>query len=181
MDVSSIASNDDEEYKPSASADSQSSASVILSQSTSETCSTATANDDRPPGYCLVWDNTQKLVHVRNQSRDAKNKMLLWANAYAARNRVQTRQVEHLQHVIPASSIPLASYLPTSEDRNWLHERMVVMVSRILAKHVPYFAEHCQGAVPRHIQHQFSTQSALKSQMVKFIIEVVLICFIDHT
>jgi len=45
------------------------------------------------PGFALVWDNTQKLVQARQQSRDSKNRMLLWANAYAALNRVDVRGV----------------------------------------------------------------------------------------
>jgi len=38
--------------------------------------------------FSLVWDNTQKLVVARDQSRKRKNQMMMWANVYAAKSRV---------------------------------------------------------------------------------------------
>jgi len=37
--------------------------------------------------YSLVWDNTQKSVVARDQSHKGKNKMMMWANVYAAKSR----------------------------------------------------------------------------------------------
>lgn len=117
-------------------------------------------------GYALVWDNTQKLVRRRDHSRDSKNKMLLWANAYAALNRIEFSHFENQQQKLPFEQIPLSSFLPSTEDCSSLRLRMKTLISRILVSHVTYFKEHCSGAVVWHVPHMYSEKSAIKSQLV---------------
>jgi len=83
--------------------------------------------------YALVWDNTQKLVQTRNHSRASKNDMLLWANAYAVKNRVDCHAPTS-RATLKAADIPVASFLPSNDDYDCLNERMSVVVARIQAR-----------------------------------------------
>jgi len=59
--------------------------------------------------YSLVWDNTQKFVQARHHSRQSSNKMLMWANAYAARSRVSVpRSIAATSRTLMARHIPLS-------------------------------------------------------------------------
>ena len=127
------------------------------------------AADVVPHRYALVWDNTQKLVVSRDQTRTKKNQML-WANAYAAKNHVASSAGKSVtsQSTLEASDISLTSFLPSSDDVNLLRERMVQMVSQILVAHINYFAQNCSSAVVRHVTHAHSSESAVKTQLVIF-------------
>ena len=115
--------------------------------------------------YSLVWDNTQKLVKSRDQSRQSSNKMLMWANAYAARSRVPYTVAER-RPTLPARDIPLSSYLPDANDMAMLRQRLAVIVSRMLVHHVSYFTHHCSSSPEQHIAHEYSAESVVKSQLV---------------
>jgi len=93
-----------------------------------------------------VWNNTQKLVVARDQSRKGKNKMLLWANVYAAKSRVPC-DLKTQAATLEAYDIPLTAFLPCSDDYSALHDRMAVIVSRIIVSHVPFFNQHWASAV----------------------------------
>jgi hypothetical protein len=122
--------------------------------------------------FCLVWDNTQKLVRTRDSSRSTGNKMLLWANAFAARNRVQNC-VTSSRATVKAVNLPITAFLPTHDDYCFLRERMVTMISRILVHHVDYFRRHCSTSVVYHVPHQFSHESSMKSELVLHLRELL--------
>lgn len=117
-------------------------------------------------GYALVWDNTQKLVKCRDQSKETSNKMLLWANAYAALNRVENRHGAFCK-TLRASDLPLSTFLHDMADAEFLRERMERIVGRILVNHIPHFTEHYHNVVVWHIPHQHSQESARKSELVQ--------------
>jgi hypothetical protein len=58
--------------------------------------------------------------------------MLLWANAYAALNRVDRSNLIGNSLTLDAAQIELDNYLPSKQDLDVLRERMEVMASRIL-------------------------------------------------
>ena len=117
--------------------------------------------------YSLVWDNIQKLVTARGQGRQTANKMMLWANSFAAKSRVAFHESTTTSNSLAARDIPLAAYLPNADDYESLRQRMEIVVSRILQHHVPFFASHCSSAVIHHIPHEFTDKSALKSELVR--------------
>jgi len=92
--------------------------------------------------------------------------MLLWANAYAARNCVPDHSKTYALSTMAACDIPLLSFLPSAEDADMLRERMAVIVARILVSHIDYFSENCSAAVTRHIYHPNTSASAVKTQLV---------------
>jgi len=136
------------------------------------------AADVVPHRYALVWDNTQKLVVSRDQTRTKKNQMMLWANAYAAKNRVASSAGKSVtsQSTLEACDISLTSFLPSSDDVDLLRERMVQMVSQILVAHINYFAQNCSSAVVRHVTHAHSSESAVKTQLVIFFNVHLMLC-----
>ena len=114
--------------------------------------------------YRLAWDNTQKLVIARGQSRIGANKMLLWANAFAVQSRVPYGPT--LSTTLKARDIPLTVYLPNTDDYTFLRQRIVSTVLHILHHHIAFFGQHCLSSVVYHIPHQFTDKSALKSELV---------------
>ena len=119
----------------------------------------------RPPSYAIIWDNTQKMVQARNQSKESTNKMLLWANSYAARNRVTVDIPDVIGSTIPALEIPVSSFFPSIDDTSFLRHRMSVIISRIIVEHVPFFSD-ISHLVDWHIEHQYSDESSLKTELV---------------
>lgn len=113
-------------------------------------------------GYSIVWDNTQKLTHVRDCSRKSGNRMFQWANAYAARGRVAVDASSNVSRLW-ARDIPLTTYLPDDSDYQALQQRMTTVVCRILQHHVNFFSRQ---TVVRHIPHQYAAESAVKSELV---------------
>lgn len=119
--------------------------------------------------YSIVWDNTQKLVSRRDQSRDKKNNMMLWANAYAAQSRVGFND-PLTNTTVPASEIPLTSYLPNTNDYEWLVDRMALMVGRVVCRHIAFFKDHMKN-IPTHIPHDYTMESSYKSDLVRHLIK----------
>ena len=116
--------------------------------------------------YSIAWDNTQKLVQTRDQSRQSQNQMMLWANAYAVQHRVHCPDVTS-PSTLNARQMPVSTFLPNTDDYAFLRQRMMAIFSRILVHHVDFLRQSCASAVAAHIPHQYSQQSALKSTMVK--------------
>ena len=113
-----------------------------------------------------MWDNTQLLVHVRDQSRSQKNQMLLWANAYVVKNRVDPKGLDDNDVHLNASDIPLQSYFHNTEDEEMLRLRMETIVSRILVNNIPHFKQVYQDTVLWHIPHRHQETSWKKSELV---------------
>ncbi|WAQ96277.1 hypothetical protein MAR_028967 [Mya arenaria] len=60
-------------------------------------------------GFSLCWDNVQKLSVARHHSRHHGNKMMLWANCFAARDRISFSGVtNNWEETVNAGSIDLA-------------------------------------------------------------------------
>ena len=127
------------------------------------------------PTFSLVLDSTQKLVKCRDQGRQCSNTTLKWASAYAARSRVPyTITVCEQRPTRTARDIALSSYLPNADDMTMLRQRLAVIVSRLVTHHVTYFKQHCSSAPQRHIIHQHSAESAVKSELVTNAFYVVI-------
>jgi len=89
--------------------------------------------------------------------------MLLWANAYAAKNRVSCGKTATSTATVKAVDIPVTAFLTSTEDYDCLKERMSVVISRILANYVPFFRQQSQVY---HVPHLYSVESAQKSELV---------------
>jgi len=90
--------------------------------------------------------------------------MMMWANAFAVRNRVPSSSVQtSTLHNLPARGVPLTAFLPNAADQRSVRQRMESIVARIAADNMELFRD---VTVNRHLPHEFSAQSALKSQTV---------------
>lgn len=86
---------------------------------------------------------------------------------YATLERVGS---EGLSNEMPSSdtikNIPVAELLPSEDDEQVLHRELTILVSRILTTYVPAFSGlNVQWSIP----HQYSAQSALKSEIVRYL------------
>ena len=101
---------------------------------------------------------------VRHQGLGRQSKMHVYANGYGVLNRVPPSSFDNT-HKIQARDIPLSTYFASLDDLRAIMERMVILVSRILVDHVPFFKRFSKE-VNRHIEHTYSKESALKSELV---------------
>ena len=93
--------------------------------------------------------------------------MHLWANAYAVKNRVNFSHLEENQLCLDASDIPLSEYLPSHADMCTIRSRVVVVVTRIIAEHIPHFHQYYDDTIVNHIEHQYSEESSKQSAIVR--------------
>lgn len=114
----------------------------------------------------MVWDNTQLNARPRHYGKDSKATKHIWANAFAAKNRVQVPSTESSDSIIAAKDLPLTTFLPSEDDRKHLRSRMETIVSRVITMHISHFNKHYRSLVNWHIPHQFSKESAQKSELV---------------
>jgi len=89
--------------------------------------------------------------------------MLLWANAYAARNRIDCDEATS-RATLKALDIPVTAFLPSADDYDCLKERMLTVVARVLGHHIQFFRQH--SAITYHVPHKYSAESARKSELV---------------
>ena len=62
-------------------------------------------------GYAFLWDNVQKLSLARDS-------MLLWANAFAAKNGIDPDfGLDSNDVTLEAVDVPVAAYLPNAEHK----------------------------------------------------------------
>ncbi|CAC5401110.1 unnamed protein product [Mytilus coruscus] len=113
------------------------------------------------PGYSFCWDNIGRHLTVRQQTTDHQNKYHMWALAYAAVNRVQTTNLPTDDHV-PASTIPLKSFLPSDEDIIDLKKRLIFEVESIAAEYLQAFKSHS----PKPFTHQHTAVMDKKSHLI---------------
>ena len=92
--------------------------------------------------------------------------MLIWAMAYAAKNRVNCRQQVVEREVKRATEIPIDVFVPSEQTFDSIRQRMGIIVQRILCQHMPHFEEHYADTVIQHIHHEHSDESAKKSELV---------------
>ena len=132
------------------------------------------------PGYAFVWDNVQKLSEVRDSSSGHKNTMHLWANAFAAINRVDPIGLDDNELTLKATEIPISSFLHNKDDESMLRTRMSSIIGRVLVTHLKYFRDNYEDVVTWHIPHAHSEEMAEKSTIVclmRFVIFAVFLMF----
>ena len=117
------------------------------------------------PSFKIVGDNLDKYVKPRDMREDAQASILHFFNMYAVRNRLDTSQLSEDMPAIDLKSINVEKVLPSADDYSALTSNFAVLVCRILKKHMPFFSTFGSG-VERHIQHSYSREMAMKSEVV---------------
>ena len=94
--------------------------------------------------------------------------MYMWANAYAAKDRVVTEEGDDASYVLQkASDMNVSTFLPTLGDEEELYKRMWILVSRVLCHHIPHFKKYYSDCVVHHIDHPHSKEMKEKSELVR--------------
>lgn len=100
------------------------------------------------PRFCITWDNIGKMVMACHQRTARQNKMMLWALAYCAENRISTTHFSN--NSVNAADIPLQKFMPIEGYLTEIKQRMDIIVAKIIQHEMPDFIS-C-SVVP-HITH----------------------------
>lgn len=127
-------------------------------------------------GYKLVGDNIDFTVNARYMRIDGRqNQSLHYFHCFAIRDRIN---FSHL----PFKKAPVASsthsptdlekmakdMLPSQLDDDAMSRNAAILLSRLLATHLPYFKSTCSDVVTWHIEHDYYTEMSRRSDVVRF-------------
>lgn len=109
------------------------------------------------------WDKAQVSVRGRKSNTVHKNELLQWGMCFGVQNRISTLQYV-MDYPKKASAMSPYCFLPSQDDYNRLKERMVFVVTRILASNMT-----CLMDVPteKHMPHAFSAEMTEQSKVVR--------------
>ena len=113
----------------------------------------------------FVGDNLDKDVVPNEMRSDYQKRSLHYFHSYAVKDRVDLSGVSDQKVEPDLKSVQLTELLPTGDDEEKLRTNFTTLVSRVLVKHMKYFTQYSK-AVDRHIQHDFSKEMAMKSEVV---------------
>ena len=103
---------------------------------------------------------------ARHQSK-TKNKMMIWAMAFAMMHRIPYDGSLHdMTPIEKASSLNVECFLPTENDFEMLRFRMIHIVSRIICTNLGHFQDHYSDCVVQHLSHARSEASKQQSTLV---------------
>ena len=117
-------------------------------------------------GFKMVGD-IDKMIKPRYMRTDRQNQSLHYFHMYAVRDRINLSESCENQRQAPKDP-PLEELLPSPDDSKQLHSNMEILVTRILARHMPFIAENFEDVVIRHIPHPYLKEMAQKSEVVSF-------------
>ncbi len=114
--------------------------------------------------FSLGWDNVQIESHRKHQGLSGSNKFMMWAMCYGIVHRLPSLHLTNNQ-VIPAAEVNPSKFLPAPIDWDNLRLREVVIVQRILTRHLEAFKE-LRSTVTQHVPHAHSLEMASRSDVI---------------
>ena len=118
-----------------------------------------------PYVYIIVGDNIDKCITPRTMRVDNQVRSLHYFHAFAALSCVETLHLDDTKPIGDIKALPLSTFLPSAEDCSALRDNYVVLISRILVKHLA-FLHPFSKCVPKQIEHMYSEAMAKKSSVV---------------
>lgn len=131
-------------------------------------------------GYKLVGDNIDKGVKPRYMRSDNYSKQSLhYFHICAVQNRID---FSNFPDVHPATCLDSPErraqcLLPSVQDDATLLRNMATLVSRIVVDNMPFFHHTFDGAVTRHIKHEYYSEMGKKSVVVSAVHILWLLTF----
>ncbi len=119
--------------------------------------------------YKLVADNLDKNIKARYlRVEGRRNQSLHYFHAIAVRDRID---FSSLPDVLPHSCLNspkerALALLPSKDDDKALKQLFGTHVSRILAKHIPFFKLTFEDVIDWHIEHEYYKEMSAASQVV---------------
>ncbi len=114
--------------------------------------------------FSLGWDNVQVESRRKHQGLSGSNKFLMWAMCYSVVHRLPSLHLNSDMGILAAEVQP-SKLLPSPIDWGDLRLRQVVIVQRILTRHMDAFQE-LKGTVPKHVPHMHSAEMANRSEVI---------------
>jgi hypothetical protein len=123
-------------------------------------------------GFILATDNLDRNIKPRHQTIASKTISMHWSNTIAVKDRCDFSNFEDDHDILPSidplSQLDIESlFLPNKEDDENIINNFAVITGRILIKYVPSFAKFSSLST-KHIEHKYSREMSLKSQVVSF-------------
>lgn len=122
-------------------------------------------------GFKLCGDNVDKTVRERYMRINSGGVLSLhYFHIYGVLDRVNFSHLSpHMCQSLPQnSSDAMASILPTPEDDSKLRDNFIILITRIIVNHIDVFKFSFEDVVSKHIEHEYSREMALKSQVVRY-------------
>lgn len=110
-------------------------------------------------------DNVDKKRGVRDVRSDHHGSLLHMYSILAGRSRIPSQCLSRTGYVHALSDLPAQGFLPTSADVEAVRKNLVVLVSRIITEYIDGLSV-LSKAVPQHIQHHFSNEMGMKSEVI---------------
>ena len=132
-------------------------------------CSIKSGSFSNWSGFKIVGDNLDITICPRSQRVDRKASSLHFFHCFAVRDRVNFSLASESPNPLiyrPISDLPLHTLLPTLSDDQSLLSHFSVIISRVLAKEIPYFSVTFHDVIQSHIRHKHYDKMSLKSETV---------------
>ena len=113
-----------------------------------------------------MGDNIDKEVRPRQMRSDYQTRSVHYLHTYAVRDRIDLSAISDQAPSVEISSIDLINLLPNAEDDECLQRKFAILIARVLLQYSPYFSRFGQ-AVEGHIEHKYSYEISLKSEVVR--------------
>lgn len=119
--------------------------------------------NNRPPGYSIVLDNFDLMVHAADMTSENQNKDHHWCNHNAVLDRINPTEGDSAPPRQDLKDTPNSTFIPNLEEQAALVNDMVILISRVLVENFKEF-EPFKSVVPAHIQHKYSNEMKKKSE-----------------
>ena len=120
---------------------------------------------DPPPTFQIIGDNVDLRQHPSHQTLERRNQDHHWFHLMAVRDRVSAGDISVTDPTVLVKDLGLHTILPSIEDCKALNDELVVLVARVLTTRLEKW-QSLSGCVPTHIQHKYSNETAMKSEIV---------------
>lgn len=115
--------------------------------------------------YQIIGDNVDLKQKASQQTLDSTGADHHWFHMCAVLDRVDGRDLDIDEPQADITSLPLQTFLPSTEDCDFLKKEFAVLLSRTLVDKL-HFLRPYQSCIPIHIPYQYSTEASKKSDIV---------------
>ena len=160
-------SSADEGASPS-SAHQQPSTTIFQADSTDNTALLLSSLSEKWAGFVIVGDNIDRTLRPRHQTLESRTLSLHYFNSYAVLDRcnfISIPECKPSQEKL--TDVDVEQLLPSEADLKQLLYNLSILTGRILAEHVPGFAQY-KHLTKDHIRHKYYREMCKKSQVVSW-------------
>ncbi|CAB3986486.1 hypothetical protein AC249_AIPGENE16794 [Paramuricea clavata] len=116
------------------------------------------------PFFKLVGDNIDHEINARIQTKEHGNQSIHWTHQTVIRDSVVDPCLDNTKPRQSLDQLQLLDILPTATIQSRLKHSWAILVSRVVTKHLKYFA-FLRNVVINHIPHQYSKEASTKSEI----------------